>query len=115
MPLVQCNVVRRWLLNSIRHSGKVTWRLRSFSLKSPAGKVLVPQPSPCGTFQVARVLAYLLVCKTIVSVLFTFRDYFPPNFRSDFLLGRNEYFFGAYQWAFYTHIISGPFALFSGL
>ena len=67
------------------------------------------------TLRVAQVLACLLVCKTTIFILLTFRDYFPPNFRSDFLLGRNTYFFGPYQWAFYVHIISGPIALISGL
>lgn len=62
-----------------------------------------------------QALACLLVCRTTVSVLLTFRDYFPPDFRSDFLLGRDSYFFGPYQWAFYAHIISGPFALMAGL
>jgi hypothetical protein len=60
-------------------------------------------------------LAALLICKTTVAVLVTFRDYFPPNFRADFLLGRDGYFFGAYQWAFYAHIIAGPLALINGL
>lgn len=64
---------------------------------------------------VVQVLTCLLVCKTTVSLLLTFHDYFPPNFRSDFLLGRSSYFFGTHQWAFYTHIISGPFALMGGL
>ena len=60
-------------------------------------------------------LACLIVCQTTVSILLAFPDYFPPNFRSDFLLGRRAYFFGFYQWAFYAHIISGPFVLISGL
>jgi len=67
------------------------------------------------TLRVAQVLACLLVCKTTISVLLSYGGYFPPNFRSDFLLGRNAYFFGPYQWAFYVHIISGPFSLFAGL
>jgi len=67
------------------------------------------------TLRVAQVLVSLLVCKTIISVLLTYHDYYPPNFRSEFLLGRNRYFFGPYQWAFYVHIISGPFTLISGL
>jgi uncharacterized membrane protein len=70
---------------------------------------------PFVTFRVAHVLAYLLVCRTTVSVLLTFGSYFPPNFRSDFLLGRDAYFFGPYQWAFYAHIVSGPFTLIAGL
>lgn len=67
------------------------------------------------TLRVIQLLAVLLICKTTATVLYTFRDYFPPNFRADFLLGRDDYFFGAYQWAFYAHIIAGPFTLLAGL
>ena len=38
-----------------------------------------------------------------------------PNFASDFLRGREGHFFGVYQWAFYTHILSGPVSLILGL
>lgn len=65
--------------------------------------------------QVVQVLACLLVCKTVLTVLLDYRGYFPANFRSDFLLGRETYFGGTYQWAFYAHIIVGPFVLVSGL
>ena len=57
----------------------------------------------------------LLIGQTAAVVLLSYGDYFPPNFRSDFLLGRSQYFFGAYQWAFYAHIVSGPFTLIAGL
>ncbi len=67
------------------------------------------------TTRIIQLLACLLVCQTVLAVLFSFRDYFPPNFRSDFLLGRDAYFFGLYQWAFYAHILSGPFTLIAGL
>jgi Predicted membrane protein (DUF2306) len=43
------------------------------------------------------------------------QSYFPPDFASDFLRGRESYFFGTYQWAFYSHIISGPISLIMGL
>src|SRR5262249_36011955 len=49
------------------------------------------------------------------AVMTNYPDYFPPNFESDFLLGRDKYFFGAYQWAFYPHLVSGPISLFLGL
>lgn len=65
--------------------------------------------------RVVKVLACLLVLKTVSAVLIAYSDYFPANFRSDFLLGRDTYFYGAYQWAFYAHIITGPFVLVSGL
>jgi len=60
-------------------------------------------------------LAGLLILKVTVSVMLGYRDYFPPNFQSDFLRGRQSYFFGTYQWAFYTHIASGPVSLILGL
>ena len=72
------------------------------------------QPLPI-TVRFAQLLASLLVCQTTLAVLITYGNYFPPNFRADFLLGRSEYFFGTYQWAFYVHILSGPFTLIAGL
>ncbi len=60
-------------------------------------------------------LAGAVICKTVVTVFWTFRDYFPPNFDSYFLSGRDAYFFGSYRWAFYAHIISGPLTLLLGL
>ena len=60
-------------------------------------------------------LAGLLILKVTVSVILGYRDYFPPNFESDFLRGRESYFSGNYQWAFYSHIVSGPVSLILGL
>src|SRR5690242_8020425 len=65
--------------------------------------------------RVLTLLAGLLILKVTVSVVVGYRDYFPPNFASDFLRGRQSYFSGAYQWAFYTHIASGPVTLVLGL
>ena len=59
-------------------------------------------------------VAGLLILKVTLTVLLGYRDYLPPNFNSDFLRGREQYFFGSYQWAFYTHIASGPLALIAG-
>ncbi len=56
-----------------------------------------------------------LAVKTVVVVLLSYPDYFPPRFQADFLLGRRPYFWGAYAVAFYTHITSGPFTLAAGL
>ena len=61
------------------------------------------------------VVVALLICKVTVAVMLGYSNYFPPNFHSDFLQGRERYFFGAYQWAFYPHIASGPAALFLGM
>ena len=60
-------------------------------------------------------LTSFLIFKVTVGVMLNYRDYFPPNFDSDFLRGREVYFYGCYQWAFYTHIVSGPSSLMVGL
>ena len=65
--------------------------------------------------RVLTLLTGLLILKVTVAVMLGYVNYFPPNFDSDFLGGRERYFFGAYQWAFYTHIASGPVSLFLGL
>ncbi len=65
--------------------------------------------------RVLTLLTGLLILKVTVAVMLGYVDYFPPNFDSDFLRGRERYFFGAYQWAFYTHIASGPVSLFLGV
>ena len=65
-----------------------------------------------------RVLAYaaaLLVMKVTVGIVLNYGSYFPPDFSSDFLLGRESYFFGNYRWAFYAHIVVGPLTLLAGL
>jgi hypothetical protein len=59
-------------------------------------------------------LAGLLILKVTLIVVLGYRNYLPPDFNSDFLRGREGYFFGDYQWAFYAHIASGPFALVAG-
>ncbi len=60
-------------------------------------------------------LAGLLILKVNASVVSHYHDYLPPNFSSDFLRGREPYFWGVYQWLFYTHILSGPFSLILAL
>jgi hypothetical protein len=60
-------------------------------------------------------LAGVLILKVTASVISNYSNYFPPSFGSDFLRGRERYFPGAYQWAFYTHIVSGPISLILGL
>jgi hypothetical protein len=60
-------------------------------------------------------LVGVLILKVTISVVSNYQNYYPPNFTSDFLRGREGYFFGTYQWAFYTHILSGPVSLVVGL
>jgi hypothetical protein len=58
--------------------------------------------------------AVLLIFKVTLSVVVGYRRYFPPDFDSDFLLGREVYFWGPYCWAFYTHLAGGPTSLVLG-
>src|SRR5688572_14740907 len=58
--------------------------------------------------------AVILVLKVTLSVVAGYGSYFPPDFGSDFLLGREAYFFGAYRWAFYAHLVAGPMSLVLG-
>jgi hypothetical protein len=60
-------------------------------------------------------LAVALIVKVTISVVSNYHNYFPPNFTSDFLRGRENQFPGVYEWAFYTHILSGPVTLILGL
>jgi hypothetical protein len=72
------------------------------------------QPSPL-PWRVLALLAGALILRVTASVVSNYHDYFPANFSSDFLKGREAHFAGAYQWAFYTHILSGPVSLILGL
>lgn len=63
----------------------------------------------------AAAAAAILIVRVTVEVVYGYRNYLPPNFSSEFLAGRNSYFYGTYQWAFYPHIASGPVVLFLGL
>jgi uncharacterized membrane protein YozB (DUF420 family) len=65
--------------------------------------------------RILLLLAFALILKVTFSVVLGYRDYLPPNFNNDFLSGRQSYFAGPYQWAFYAHIVSGPVSLFLGL
>jgi hypothetical protein len=65
--------------------------------------------------RILTMVAGLLILKVTASVVLGYRNYFPPNFRSDFLCGRESYFAGIYEWNFYAHILSGPVTLVLGL
>lgn len=71
-------------------------------------------PSSSLLSRLLKALTAVLIAKVTVSVLLGYRDYWPPDFDSDFLRGREAYFWGAYHWAFYTHLVSGPVALTLG-
>ncbi|WP_246539335.1 DUF2306 domain-containing protein [Telmatocola sphagniphila] len=65
--------------------------------------------------QALRVLAVLLILQTLFAIFSNYPDYFPPNFESLFLLGREKTFSGIYPLAFYIHIFTGPLVLLNGL
>lgn len=64
--------------------------------------------------RLAKLLTVLLVGKVLAGVVLNYRDYLPPNFGADFLLGRESYFWDGYHRAFYLHIFAGPLALLLG-
>jgi len=61
------------------------------------------------------ICASVLILRVTASVVLSYRGYLPPDFTTDFLRGREAYFFGGYQWAFYVHIASGPVSLVLGM
>lgn len=64
---------------------------------------------------ILRWILVLLILRVTVSILANYPDYFPANFDSLFLFGREATFNDAYAIAFYIHIISSPFVLVAGL
>jgi len=75
---------------------------------------LMPGPRPITVTRVFTLLAALLIWRVTGSVVYEYRNYFPPNFATDFLRGREAYFWGPYRWAFYVHLVSGPISLLLG-
>lgn len=67
-----------------------------------------------GLPRIAWLLVCLLIGRILVGIFLNYRDYLPPNFRADFLLGRESYFWQGYHWAFYPHIFAGPLSLILG-
>lgn len=64
---------------------------------------------------VLRWLAVVLFLRVLVEIVANYPDYFPPNFDSLFLQGREATFTGLYRPAFYFHIFAGPVVLVNGL
>jgi hypothetical protein len=60
-------------------------------------------------------LAVVLILRVLAVILANYPDYFPPNFDSLFLQGREAMFTGVYRTAFYVHILSAPLVLLGGL
>ena len=77
--------------------------------------VEMPLPPPSLPERILTILAGALILKVTAMVVANYPDYYPPNFGSDFLRGRERTFPGLYRWAFHTHILAGPVALLLGL
>jgi hypothetical protein len=65
--------------------------------------------------RVLKSLLGVLACVVLAAIVSNYPRYLPPDFTSDFLLGRADSFFGAYRWAFYVHLAVGPLALLLGM
>lgn len=69
----------------------------------------ISHPSRLSTLRRIAVAAVtLLLLKVLVTILIEYRRYFPADFDSAFLTGREKTFFGLYATAFYVHILTGP-------
>lgn len=53
----------------------------------------------------------LLAVKVLLSILWQYRWYFPPDFNAPFLIGRRYTFTGLYRLAFFTHLTVSPLVL----
>jgi uncharacterized membrane protein len=65
-------------------------------------------------FALARWLTLALILRVTATILANYPSYFPPDFSSLFLEGREDHFRGLYRFAFYIHIFAAPFVLLSG-
>lgn len=64
---------------------------------------------------IAVFLLVVLFAKVLVTIVYEYRWYFPPDFEaSEFLVGRRDMFHGIYRAAFYAHILGGPIAVVLG-
>ena len=77
--------------------------------------VTVKQPRSITLHGLILPLTCLLIVRVTISVVLNYRDYIPPNFESDFLSGRQGYFWNGYHLAFYPHLASGPVSLILGV
>ncbi|QEL14304.1 DUF2306 domain-containing protein [Limnoglobus roseus] len=64
--------------------------------------------------ELARWVALALIVKVTASIVSNYPSYFPPDFGSLFLEGREGQFWGTYSFFFYVHILTAPFVLLSG-
>ena len=62
-----------------------------------------------------RWLTVAVILRVLATIVANYPDYFPPDFDSLFLQGREETFAGTYRHAFYLHILTAPIVLVLGL
>ena len=76
-------------------------------LDQPSQRIWLKSPYAIITIAVA-----VWFTKVLFEILAQYRWYFPADFeQSAFLIGRQSFFHGWYEAAFYTHIVSGPIVL----
>jgi hypothetical protein len=82
---------------------------------SPAQRSMFSRADSPSRFRQLKKLAILaaaiLGLKILASIVLQYRGYFPPDFESPFLIGRESTFTPLYATAFYVHIVSGPLAI----
>ena len=88
---------------------------RTVSTRAGSGSPDMRPQRPSLPESILVLLACAVILKTIAKTASDYQNYFPPDFASDFLRGRERHFWGVYRWAFYTHILSGPVSLLLGL
>ena len=100
----------------VRNAGRFLKEAGAQAVKLEGGREVAEVHSPVVLPErLLTLLAGLLILKVTASVVSNYHNYFPPDFGSEFLHGRELYFPGAYRWAFYAHILSGPVSLILGL
>jgi uncharacterized membrane protein len=72
-------------------------------------------PRKRSLFSLLKWLAVILILRVLLTILRNYPGYFPADFRTLFLQGREHDFPGLYAIAFYTHIITAPMVLVFGL
>lgn len=85
------------------------------SIVDRTDSLVMNREQPISARLILSILACLLILKICLSVAWNVPDYFPPHFQSEFLHGREAYFWEGYHWAFYAHIVSGPVSLIQGM
>lgn len=78
-------------------------------------------PRKSKIYLLLKICLCALAAKVLVSIVKEYPSYFPADFNSAFLTGREAFFHSWYRAAFYCHIIAGPitvllagFLFFSG-